>query len=120
MYIFDIQTCICVQVYTRLRGMFGVEAPTFYDACFLGLHVVLSADLLKEKGLNILDVLIDELNVVITHSDSLPLLLLLVLVDGYEEKCESLFVPALLSLSLSFCEGIFTSSVAAAANVDGG
>ena len=57
----------------------------------------------------------------ITHSDSLPLLLLLVLVDGYEEKCESLFVPALLSLSLSFCEGIFTSSsTAAAANADGG
>ena len=45
--------------------MLDVEAPTFCDACFLGLHVVLSADLLKEKGLNIPDVLIDELNVVV-------------------------------------------------------
>ena len=47
--------------------MLGVEAPTFYDACFLGLHVVLSADLLKEKGRNMLDVLIDKLNVVDTQ-----------------------------------------------------
>ena len=38
--------------------MFGVEAPTFYDACFLGLHVVLSDDILKEKGLNIPDALV--------------------------------------------------------------
>ena len=42
--------------------MLDVEAPTFCDACFLGLHVVLSVDLLKEKGLNIPD----ELNVVDT------------------------------------------------------
>ena len=54
-----------IEGYTRLRGMLGEEAPTFCDACFLGLHVVLSADLLKEKGLNIPDVLIDELNVVV-------------------------------------------------------
>ena len=55
-----------IEGYTRLRGMLGVETPTFCDACFLGLHVVMSANLLKEKGLNILDVLIDELNIVDT------------------------------------------------------
>ena len=67
LYIVDIQTCICAQGYTRLRGMLGVETPTLCDACFLGFHVLLSADLLKEKGRNMLDVLIDKLNVVDTQ-----------------------------------------------------
>ena len=34
LYIVDIQTCICVHGYTRLRGILDVEAPTFCDACF--------------------------------------------------------------------------------------
>ena len=55
--------CIYAFVYKAIQD-WDVEAPTFCDGCFLGLHVVQSDYLLKEKGLNIPHVLIDELNVV--------------------------------------------------------